>query len=367
VASASATSIACFGGSATVTVSATGGTAPYTGTGSFSVTAGTYTYTVTDANGCTATASVTVTQPTRLLASSSATSIACFGGTSTVTVSATGGTAPYTGTGSFTVTAGTYTYTVTDANGCTASTFVTVTAPASAVTANAGPNASVIYGYPSPLNCTTLIGSATGGTGPYTYLWSTGASTASISVCPSTTTNYTLTVTDSHGCTRTDVVTVCVVDVRCGSNKVSICHIPPGNPSAANTLCVGAPAVSAHLAHGDYLGACGATAPCLEVARVAPSAAASAEAGEEMSIKAYPNPFSYSTTVDFAFTSDEVATLRVFNMNGVEVANLYEGLVYAGQTISADFTAENLSNGIYFARLTTVSGKETNVKLILSK
>ena len=37
---------------------------------------------------------------------------------------------------------------------------------------------------------------------------------------------------------------------------VTLCHIPPGNPGNAQTLTVGAGAVPAHLAHGDYLGAC---------------------------------------------------------------------------------------------------------------
>lgn len=41
-----------------------------------------------------------------------------------------------------------------------------------------------------------------------------------------------------------------------GEEKVAICHIPPGNPANAHTIVVGAPAVPAHLAHGDYLGAC---------------------------------------------------------------------------------------------------------------
>jgi len=38
--------------------------------------------------------------------------------------------------------------------------------------------------------------------------------------------------------------------------KVCLCHIPPGNPSAAHTICVGEPAVKAHLRHGDTLGEC---------------------------------------------------------------------------------------------------------------
>lgn len=40
------------------------------------------------------------------------------------------------------------------------------------------------------------------------------------------------------------------------SHKVTVCHIPPGNPANAHTISVGAPAVPAHLAHGDYLGPC---------------------------------------------------------------------------------------------------------------
>jgi hypothetical protein len=41
------------------------------------------------------------------------------------------------------------------------------------------------------------------------------------------------------------------------SAKVTICHIPPGNPANAHTITVGAPAVKAHIKHGDTLGACG--------------------------------------------------------------------------------------------------------------
>ena len=42
-----------------------------------------------------------------------------------------------------------------------------------------------------------------------------------------------------------------------GSQKVTICHIPPGNPGNAHTISVGSAAVSAHEAHGDYVnGSC---------------------------------------------------------------------------------------------------------------
>ena len=39
--------------------------------------------------------------------------------------------------------------------------------------------------------------------------------------------------------------------------KVTICHLPPGNPSNAQIITVSASAVRAHLAHGDTIGVCG--------------------------------------------------------------------------------------------------------------
>jgi hypothetical protein len=47
------------------------------------------------------------------------------------------------------------------------------------------------------------------------------------------------------------------------TKKTTICHIPPGNPANAHTLCVGNPAVPAHLKHhGDHVGPCHNETPC---------------------------------------------------------------------------------------------------------
>lgn len=56
-----------------------------------------------------------------------------------------------------------------------------------------------------------------------------------------------------------------IANARCGDKKVLICHVPPGNPAAKHTICIGEPAVTAHLEkhHGgrslDYLGDCAQT------------------------------------------------------------------------------------------------------------
>jgi len=45
-------------------------------------------------------------------------------------------------------------------------------------------------------------------------------------------------------------------DLTCKPNKTLLCHYPPGNPDNRHEICVGNPAVPAHLALGDALGSC---------------------------------------------------------------------------------------------------------------
>src|SRR5207245_1915697 len=144
-----------------VTVRATAGTGAYSGTGTFSHAAGTYSYTVTDANSCTATTTGTITEPSAVTAGSTHTPILCNGGSSTVTVTAGGGTPPYTGAGDHVVSAGSYSFTVTDANSCTATTTGTITQP-DAVDASSSHTAILCNGGDSIVTV-----SATGGTGAY--------------------------------------------------------------------------------------------------------------------------------------------------------------------------------------------------------
>src|SRR5437660_11630525 len=92
-------SISCHGGTTTVSVSAVGGTTPYDGTGTFSQGQGTTTYTVTDHNGCLSSTVVTLRSEERRVGKERKGSISCHGGTTTVSVSALGGTRLYEGRG----------------------------------------------------------------------------------------------------------------------------------------------------------------------------------------------------------------------------------------------------------------------------
>ena len=170
----------------------TGGTTPYTylwnggattqdRTG---LTAGTHSVTVTDANGYTLTATVTITQPATLVASATSTNVNCNGGANgTIDLTVTGGTTAYTyvwSNGATTqdlssLAAGTYSVTVTDANGCTATATKTITQPTT-LTATASSTNALCYG----CNNGTASVTPAGGTSPYSYVWSNGATTQNV-------------------------------------------------------------------------------------------------------------------------------------------------------------------------------------------
>ncbi|MBK7244875.1 MAG: HYR domain-containing protein [Saprospiraceae bacterium] len=114
----------------------------------------------------------------------------------------------------------TYVVTVTNANGCTATASVFVMV-------NPAPPGSI-----SPLNpsiCESQSITLTGNGGS-SYFWSTGASTTSITVSPSITTTYTVTVTGSNGCTATASSTVNIKP----SPIITETHIEPTTCTSLN-------------------------------------------------------------------------------------------------------------------------------------
>jgi hypothetical protein len=252
-ATSSNTAILCHGGNSIVTVSATGGTPPYTGTGTASRSAGTYSFTVTDANSCTSTTTGTITQPDALVASSSNTAILCNGGSSTVTVSATGGTAPYTGTGTASRSAGTYSFTVTDANSCTSTTTGTITQP-SALTlslqvaaCSGGNNGSITAtfgGGTAPYQVKIDAGAYTTQTSPYTF---TGLAAGS----------HTVTVRDANQCSQSMSITIpqCAPVSQITPTQTTCDQFVAGTADTLSTLqysLKGAPAVINQVSPGVF-------------------------------------------------------------------------------------------------------------------
>lgn len=224
--SAAGTAVTCNGaadGTATCTVN--GGATPYTyswsGGGGSAATAnnlaaGNYTVTVTDGGGCAQSATVAIAQPQVLTVAVSGTTV-CNGQSATLGANANGGTSPYQYglnggalqlQNTFNVTPASttsYTVVVTDAAGCTSSATAQVTVlPALQVTVG---DANICQGGQATLNA-----NASGGNGTYSYSWLPGnLSGSSVSVSPSNTTIYTVTVSD--GCTGANASDTGIVTV----------------------------------------------------------------------------------------------------------------------------------------------------------
>ena len=172
--------------------------------------AGNYTVLATDANLCTANLLVTITQPTQAISLSSViTNVACYQeSTGSIDLSVLGGTAPYTYSWSngninqdlINAPANTYSVIVTDVNGCSAAiSNQLITQPSAPLIVAFVQTDVSCYGG----NNGQVGASASGGTTPYTYLWSNGQTTMNINNLQSG--NYTLITTDSKGCSNTYV------------------------------------------------------------------------------------------------------------------------------------------------------------------
>ena len=262
-------------------VSYSGGTAPYlitwndgltqTTDTAFALAAGTYTVVVTDDNGCSNTDQVTITEPSAITSSLvNKTDVTCSGFcTGDATIAVSGGTGTlnvlWNPSGDIGLTAdslctGWETYTVTDDNGCTLTDSVEIV----------DLNALTVDVTGSNISCNgdcdgTATALVSGGVGPYSHNWNTGASGNNLTaLCPGV---YTDTVTDFNGCFVIDSVeitepTILVASINDSSNvscngvcdgsatvSVSGGTTPyqfdwtnaPGNPSdsIANNLCAG--------------------------------------------------------------------------------------------------------------------------------
>jgi hypothetical protein len=237
---------------------------------------------------------------------------------------------------------------VTNNYGCqgTATVTIHVVAIIAGPTVDAGSDQTISLGY-GPQSA-SLTATATGGTPPYSYLWSNGATSASTTVSPLETTTYSVTVTDANNQTATDGVTVTVLDWRCGNglDKVTICH-------NGHTICVAQSAVQAHLDHGDNVGGCQAS----KANTVSP---------QEFSLtQNYPNPFNPMTHIDYSIPDEGLVELVVFDLFGRAIERLVCEIMEAG-TYEMHFDGTNHPSGIYIYRLAW-NGQITTRRMTLMK
>ena len=209
----------CFGdnqGAIDLTIS--GGTAPYTTSWNQGSTTediaglaqGVYQVNVTDANGCNVVVNFTIGGPDQISLAAALTNVSCNGNTDgAIDITPAGGSGPYTFAWSNAETTedvtnlspGSYAVTVTDSNGCSYSRAFSIQEPL-ALTVNHSISDVSCFG----ANDGNIVVNVSGGTAPYTYAWSNGATSQSISGIGGG--SYTLIITDGNGCITTQSYTI---------------------------------------------------------------------------------------------------------------------------------------------------------------
>ena len=183
------------------------------------------------------------------------------------------------------------------------------------------------------------------------YLWSTGATTQSISVTTSGT--YSVTAYDASGCpsqqSPESQISINVVDIRCGHGlkKIILCHVPEGNPGNPQTICVAPSAIPHHLGHHQYdcLGPCSLyyqrTSPIMD---------------DETKVMLYPNPFSNTFIIDIENYEGKSVILNMYDVTGREII---EGMkLEESVELGAD-----LSEGVYNVEI-IIEGKREFYKIV---
>ena len=209
---------------------------------------------------------------------------------------------------------------------------------------SSGVLANTVYPAYAPASSLMLQANVSGGTGPYSYTWSNGATTSSITVSPAASTTYTVNVRDQNGCPGSATKTVNVVDVSGGNkgDKIVVCH-------KGNSLTIGHSGVADHLLHGDMLGTCEPV-----TARVRSTIVDE----KELTIRVLANPSPNHFDIQLRGNADSDIRLNVYDNLGRLVEE--RSSVQSNQTVRF---GSSYHTGIYLVEILQGSHKQT-LKLV---
>ena len=368
----------CTSNNGQITLTATGGTAPY----SYSLNSGpaqsspvfanlapgSYTYTITENGGCSGFGSFTIPAAATVSATLNQTaSILCSGNTNAViSVSATGGQANYSysingttyqASNTFSnLGAGTYTIYAQDANGCIGSNTLTITQPA-AIGINAVPTMISCAG----LNNGQIFVSASGGTAPLTYSINGTTFVSSNTFNGLSAGTYTVTVKDANGCQQTFSTTItepaplsltCVPTVSNGTNGTITVTGSGGNlpyTYSLNGTNYYSGSLFSGLAIGVYTVYIKDANGCVTSMEVNINSNGIEELGFTL-VNIYPNPNKGVFELEVDGISDSKVAGKLFNVSG-QLVSSFELTAQNGKIKETIEMSKKLAAGTYYLGL----------------
>ncbi len=366
----------CSGANVTLTASGGGTYLWNTASSAASITVSpvsttTYTVLVTSVNGCSATAvgTIAVTQqqvPTvavfELSGAANNDAVICEGASASLTAS--GGSSYLWSNGASTASidvsptaTATYTVTATNNNGCTATNTRTITVTPQAIPSVAVSEVSGVSDNDAII-CEGASASLTV-SGGVSYIWSNGATTASISVTPAATATYTVTATNANGCTATNTRTIVVNPIP--STMVTVEEMS-GSAVNDGIICAGASVLLTASGGISFLWTNGVSGTSLTVSPTATATytvtatdanGCNATTSQTITVNPLPNP-----SVVVAETSGLVSNDAVICMGSSALLTASGGVSYLwnnGSNTSSNTVSPSVTT-TYTVTLTNVNG-----------
>jgi len=340
------------------------------------LSAGSYSLTITDTTtGCSSVETFNITNSSTFSAAGVTTDDNCNTGIGAIDISVAGGTSPYTFTwnnGATTedisgLNSGIYTVTVLDSAGCSETLSFTI-------------NNTATFSYTSTItndSCNLLNGAIdltiTGGSTPFTFAWSNSATTEDINNLSAGT--YTVTITDSTGCTVIDSFTInstsnftasgVVTDATCGvctDGAIDITATGDAPFTFAWNNSATSEDINGLLPGGYYVIITGASLCKDSLYFNVGFPVGIDEPNNNWLVNVYPNPADDKFTLDYNFNTNTQIQFAIFNVIGEIVYD--KDIVNTKGKLTID--AKLMQPGVYFIQLIGKDRRE-NIKLIIAR
>jgi hypothetical protein len=140
----------------------------------------------------------------------------------------------------------------------------------------------------------------------------------------------------------------CFSQGNSNNEKITICHIPPGNPENAHTITINKNALQSHLDHGDYIGPCKSEMPDL------------------LEFNVHPNPYIDNAVITYEIHSECFVLIELYEHSGIKISTLKSEKLDAGryqESVSVELNSSN--SNILLIRASALSEDEIDSDSVL--